>query len=201
MKINVSEKLYLKVTIGKSIKLLSMIVPIAIALSACSSSTTEELDEYCIIPDGVEVVSITLDEAQEGEITETNGRGYRVTVELNREIEDDEACIICLAVRDRELVKGNPLAVGWIGVNTVTDDDGISARDNVFILFCDNGNVAGRAILDQIGGYDLTQFNGNSGERSTGIFVQHIESFRTLSGNIVGIQGRTSNRIRVSCPQ
>lgn len=164
-------------------------------LSACATRS-DTLPEECNLPAGVTVTSMELDTSQAGDIAATGETGFSVTVELSRELEGDEIAIVCYAVRDAEVVRGAPIAAGFVGIRSV-DDDGIASRDNSFNLACDNGEVAGRAATSAFG---MDDFDRSTGERSTRIFVQHLEGIRNFAGMEVGIQGETSNRIRVSCP-
>jgi len=175
--------------------LLSLCGAIFLLLSACTI-TQEGVPEECSLPEGVKVVSLALDESQAGELPATGEAGFSITVELNRALTDQELATVCFAVREAQLGGAKPLAMGLI---LLTSADGLTTtRDNIFRLTCDNGNVAGRAISDL---YDMNDRDRNSGERSTKIFVQHLEGIRTFAGIEIGIKGVKSNKIRVSCPR
>lgn len=166
-----------------------------LGLSACATSQ-EGVPDVCSLPDGIEVATLQLDDSQAGEINATGETGFRVTATLTDSVPQGELAVVCYAVRDSEVVRGAPLAVGFIGI---TSGDGDSAtRDDNFRMTCDDGEVAGRAITDL---NDMDDFDRSSGERSTRIFIQHLEGIRRFAGMDVGIRGETSNRIRVSCPR
>jgi hypothetical protein len=158
-----------------------------------ASDTEEAILDNCSMPDGVEVVSISLEDSQAGDISGTNG--YEVTVELNRELEDGEFATICYAVRDQDLNPNNVIASGFVGFlpgqgDTVT-------RDDSFLLTCNDENDVTGAQTSSL----LEDMNDTSGERSTRISVQHIEGIRSIFDIPTGIRGERSQRIRVSCPR
>lgn len=160
------------------------------------ATTGDGLAEECSLPTGVTVASITLDEDQAGDLPASGETGFRVTVELSQAIPEGTLGIICYAVRDSEIIRGMPLAVGFVGM---TSADGTRAtRENSFNMTCDDGEVAGRAATSAMG---MDDFDRSSGERSTRIFAQHLEGLRTFAGNVIGMTGETSNRIRLTCPR
>ena len=171
------------------------IVIVAVLLPSCRT-TTEDLPDEITLPDGIEVLSLELDEDEAGDLPASGTRGFSVTVTLNRAIPSGEFGIIAFAVRDVELVSGLPLCVGFVGM---TNGDGTSVtRANVFNLVCDDGDVAGRAISSVFG---MDDWDRSSGERNTRIYVQHVAGIRTFLGATIGIDGVKSNRIRVECPR
>lgn len=164
-------------------------------LSACSTSN-ELLPDEISLPDGIEVVSLELSEDEAGNLPASGRQGFSVTVTLNRAVPEGEWAIVAYAVRDVELIAGLPLCVGFVGM---TSGDGTTAtRENSFELVCEDGKVAGRATSSL---YGMDEWDRSSGERRTGIYVQHIEGIRTFMGITIGIEGVKSNRITVSCPR
>ena len=178
-----------------SLLTIAIIVTVLFFISACKSSS-EALPDEIILPDGIEVVSLELDEDEAGDLPASGTRGFSVKVTLNRAIPSGEIGIIAFAVRDVELVAGLPLCVGFVGM---TNSDGTSVtRSNVFNLVCDDGKVAGRAISSA---FDMDDWDRSSGERSTRIYVQHVAGIKTFLGAEIGIDGVKSNKIRVECPR
>jgi len=181
----------MKVGISFFVALGSLIV----LLSACKT-TSEGLPDEISLPAGVEVVAMELMEAEAGELPGSGTKGFTVTVELNQAVPSGEFAIIAYVVRDSEVIRGEPIAAGFVGM---TSSDGTTAsRSNNFNLTCVDGDVAGRAIS---GAFGMDGFDRSTGERNTRIFVQHAEGIRTFLGATVGVKGVKSNRIRVSCPQ
>ncbi len=173
----------------------ALMAPCVLTFVGCTPSSGGFGDE-CELPVGLEVVSMSLDEDEAGELPATGEHGFSVTVELNRAITSDESpVLICYAVRDSELIGGLPLAVGFVGVSTA--DDETITRAESFNMTCDGGDVAGRAVTSL---YDMDDWDRSSGERSTRIYVQHLNGLRTFLGLTVGISGESSNRIRIECP-
>jgi len=171
---------------------------ILLLLSACTI-TQNGVPDDCSIPEGVEVVSLTLDESQAGELPATGEARFSVNVELNRALTDQEIATVCFAVRESQIGGAKPLTMGLIILTAGSmTSDRTATRDNVFMLICKNGNIAGRALAIRS---DMSARDRNSGERSTKIFVQHLEGIRTFAGIEIGIKGVKSNKIRVSCPR
>ncbi len=168
-----------------------------ILLTGCDSipNTDEiELPSECSIPDGVEVVSMSLNESQAGDIN-NSPKGYDVTVELNRELEDGELAIICYAVRDKQINPNNIIAAGFVGVTSA--DSNVITREDSFLLKCNSDNdVEGAQTISF-----LEDMNNTSKERSTKIYVQNIEGIRSFLNIPTGIKGEKSNKIRVKCPR
>jgi len=171
------------------------IVATMLSLASCRTSS-ETLPDEITLPDGIEVVSLELDEDEAGELPASGTRGFSVRVTLNRAIPSGEIGIIAFAVRDADLITGAPICVGFVGM---TNSDGTSVtREDVFNLVCDGGDVAGRAISSA---FDMDDWDRSSNERSTRIFVQHVAGIRTFLGATIGIDGVRSNRIQVECPR
>ncbi len=174
---------------------------ISVSLLACSfllsgcPASKETISDEMSLPDGVEVVSLGLDEDQSGELP-AGGRRFSVKVKLNRALTTGEYAIVAFAVRDQELIAGKPLCVGWVGVG-VSDGVGPVTREDRFELVCEDGKVAGHAVTSS---YGEDEWDRSSGERSTGIYVQHLEGIKTFLGMPVGIKGVKSNRITIECP-
>ncbi len=152
------------------------------------------LPSECSIPDGVEVVSMSLNENQEGDIN-NSPKGYDVTVELNRRLNSGELAIICYAVRDKQINPDNVIAAGFVGVTSA--DGNIITREDSFLLKCNEDNdVEGAQTISF-----LEDMNDTSNERSTKIYVQNIEGIRSFLNIPTGIKGAKSNKIRVRCPR
>lgn len=151
------------------------------------------LPSECSMPDGVEVVSMSLNESQAGDINGT--RDYDVTVELNRRLNSGELAIICYAVRDKQINPNNVIAAGFVGVTSA--DSNVVTREDSFSLKCNNDNdVEGAQTISF-----LESMNDTSNERSTKIYVQNIEGVRSFLNIPTGIKGEKSNKIRVECPR
>lgn len=171
---------------------------ILLLLSACTT-TQEGVPEECLLPEGVKVVSLALDESQAGELPATGEARFSVTVELNRALTEQEFATVCFAVRESQIGGAKPLTMGLINLTAGSmTTDRTATRDNIFMLICENGNIAGRALAVTS---DMSARDRNSAERSTKIFVQHLEGIRTFAGIQIGIKGVKSNKIRVSCPR
>jgi len=177
------------------------VIVLSLLLSACgttkitSGGTSLPAGFEFNLPDGVEVVSIDLNGGKDVDLG--GGRvGLSVAFTLNKPLPAGEIFIIPYAVRIVTLIHGTPLCVGFVGM---TNADGTSAtRNNSFELVCDDGNVAGRATSSAFG---MADFDRSSGKRSIGIYVQHLEGFKTFLGDTVGITGVKSNHITASCKQ
>ena len=173
--------------------LICAIAVLALSFSACNSSSDSLPDEISM-PDGIEVVSLTLNGGKDIDIG-SGKTGISVTVTLNKAVPEGEWAIIAYAVRDKELIPGAPLCVGFVGM---TNSDGTSAtRDNSFYLVCDDGKVAGRAVSSV---YGMDDWDRSSGERSTKIYIQHVEGIKTFLGATIGITGVKSDKINAECP-
>ena len=166
-----------------------------VLLSACK--TTDVASEGCELPPGVSVVSLELNEDQAGELPASGEVGFTVTATLNRSLTGDEFAMVCYIVGDSEVIRGDPIAAGFVYISS---SDGDSAtRDNNFNLTCEDGKVAGRAISSI---NDMDQYDRSTGERNTRIYVQHPEGLQSFAGLLtVGVNGPKSNRIRVECPR
>ncbi len=147
------------------------------------------------LPDDIEVVSIELNSDKDVDLG-SDEVGLSVTITLSESVPEDIGYIIPFVVRDVELIGGKPLCAGFIGM---TSADGIDAsRDNIFELVCDDGEVAGRAISSS---YGMDDYDDSSGERSTSIYVQHLEGIKSFLGLTVGVKGVKSNKIKATCPK
>jgi hypothetical protein len=161
------------------------------------ATTSDELPTECTLPSGVSVVSMELDEDDAGDLPATGLEGFDVSVNLNRALQSGEVAIVCYAVRDKELIAGLPIAVGFVGMTSV--DGSRATREDSFNLTCVDGDVEGRTAQSGIDGMD--DWDRSTGERNTKIYVQHLEGIETFIGLPTGIDGEKSNKIRVKCPR
>lgn len=144
------------------------------------------LPENCASQPGFAVNSITIND--DGPIVLNDGETHTLDVSMDITPPDDGFQTACLLIRDAGLIP-NPIGVG---VALVADNGAQGISD--LRITCDDGEVkgAGQGVL---GG----ELNRSSGERRTGIYVQHARDERQVGNATVGIQGVKSNRIRIRC--
>ncbi|MEM8952190.1 MAG: hypothetical protein AAGA21_11855 [Pseudomonadota bacterium] len=157
-----------------------------------ASEIEEGIPDECELPAGIEVVSISLDEGQEGEIV-GGSASYDVTVELNQVMPANQNALICFVVRDYGTLSiYDPIGYGF---GIVLRGEGPIEEAASFTLACSDGDIVGA----QPAPYD--GLNDTTGERQTRVFVQHVTGVSSIADIPTGVQGEKSNRIQVSCPR
>ena len=187
--------LQLLITKGMRFLALTAMAVLSMTVLGCGTTPSDEVPDEFELPAGVEVVSIELDEDDEGDLPSSGRKGFSVTVTLSGSLPSGSAVIIPYIVRDVELIGGRALCAGFVGMSAA---DGVSAtRTDSFFMECVDGEVVGRASSDL---WDMDELDDSSGEGSTRIYAQHYVGLKTFLGWTTGVEGVKSNKIRVSCP-
>lgn len=190
-----------------SLRNIVFLLAILSTIAACTTSgpgagSGNIIPARCALPAGVTVTSITLNSPSPVNLPANTPTPFSVTAQLSGPVPNDgNIYAACFEVKDSEIVRGDPLAIGFVPftanvgtTNTITD---------AFRLTCNVSNeVAGMASpLTLLADPTTSTFNRSSGERSTRIRVQHLAGIQSFLNIVnVGVSGVRSGRIRVRCP-
>lgn len=145
----------------------------------------------CALPDGVKVVSMSLQTYTSGAIILGQKKGMTVTAEINTP--SNEPVSVCYAVRDLQVGGSPTIAVGVVGIKSgetkVTQDDS-------FYLSCIEGiNTYEIKGLSSLSLLEMTRLNDTSHEPETAVFVHHVERWPS-PGQRSGFKDLSSDDVR-----
>lgn len=190
---------------GKNLITVALTGGIVFLLSACVNTppgqsppgNADPIPEVCGLADGDTVRSLTINNDSPIELGEGESESLSVTVNLDAPA--SEAGIVCIELKDSEIVRGEPLAVGFV----IVPDGQSSATSSVaFDVICIDRDVEGRVnplVTAFVFGGDASDVENSSRERSTRVRAQELRGIQTFLGAAVGTVGEKSQRIRVRC--
>lgn len=184
-------------------KLLIAVFASAVLLSSCRTTGSgvdlpngdSGLPGTCGLADGDEVTDVTINNVGPIELEEGESENISITVTLNRPA--TEAAFVCMELKDSELVRGDPMAIGFV---VVSAGNASGTNSSVFGVECSDNEIRGtvNGLVALIIG-DEVSLQDTTGERSTRVRAQELRGIQTLLGSRVGVAGEQSQRIRVRC--
>lgn len=156
---------------------------------------TPGLPEECSLPPGDSVQSMEITTDGPIELDEGESAFIAFDLELNRPATGSG--ILCMELKDSELVRGLPMA---IGIQIIQPGMQSYSSARAFSVECVNNEIRGvtNAIVRAIMGNSV-DLQDTTGERSTRVRIQELRGLQTVGGAVVGVTGERTGRIRVRC--
>ncbi len=163
-------------------------------IAGCNTTNTG-IPAVCGLAPGDEVTDMQIDNANPTDLNEGEVAAISVTVTLNRPA--TAGGVVCMELKDSELVRGDPMA---IGILVVSEGDQTATGTNVFGVQCFNDEIRGQNNA-LVGAFIAGTVNlqASTGERSTRVRAQELGGIQRFAGAQVGVAGERSQRIRVRC--